>query len=148
MSVHSVPRHPNARRDRIVNKHLHLYLSRRESQIMDVLFRLGEANVSDVVAEMPDDASYNSVRVTLRILETKGYVRHRNDGPRYLYAPAHSTEQVKRSATRHLLRTFYEGSPSRAVLGVLGMSAGKLTPEDLDEISTWIEEAKKKAANN
>lgn len=128
-----------------MEEQLHLYLSRRESQIMDVLFRLGEASVSEVVSRMPDKPSYNSVRVTLGILETKGYVRHREDGPRYLYSPAQPTEQVKRSATRHLLHTFYEGSPSRAVLGVLGMSAAKLSPQDLDEIAAWIESAKKKS---
>lgn len=124
---------------------LHLHLSRRESQIMDVLFRLGEASVSDVVARMPDDPSYNTVRVTLGILENKGYVRHREDGPRYLYSPAQSLEQVKRSATRHLLQTFYQGSPSRAILSLLGMSAKHLTQEDLDEIAGWIEEAKKQS---
>lgn len=112
---------------------------------MDVLFRLGEGSVSDVVARMPDTPSYNSVRVTLRILEEKGYVKHRKDGPRYVYSPAQSTEQVKRTATRHLLQTFYEGSPSRAVLGVLGMSSKRLTAEDLEEITAWIEEAKRKA---
>ncbi len=124
---------------------LHLHLSRRESQIMDVLFRLGEASVSDVVKGMPDEPSYNTVRVTLGILENKGYVRHREEGPRYLYSPAQSLEQVKRSATRHLLQTFYEGSPSRAILSLLGMSVKHLSQEDLDEIATWIEEAKKRA---
>lgn len=123
---------------------LHLHLSRRESQIMDALFRLGEASVSDVVRKMPDDPSYNTVRVTLGILENKGYVRHRQEGPRYLYSPAQSLEHIKRSATRHLLQTFYEGSPSRAILSLLGMSAKSLTDEDLDEIAGWIEEAKKR----
>lgn len=112
---------------------------------MDVLFRLGEASVSGVVALMPDEPSYNTVRVTLGILENKGYVRHREEGPRYLYSPAQSLEKVKRLATRHLLQTFYEGSPSRAILSLLGMSAKHLTEEDLDEIAGWIEEAKRKA---
>lgn len=125
-----------------IDELLHLHLSRRESQIMDALFRLGEASVSAVVAKMPDDPSYNTVRVTLGILENKGYVRHREDGPRYLYSPAHSLEQVKRSATRHLLRTFYDGSPSRAILSLLGMSEKKLSEADLDEIAEWIAEAR------
>lgn len=112
---------------------------------MDVLFRLGEASVSDVVAGMPDEPSYNTVRVTLSILENKGYVRHREDGPRYLYSPAQSLEKVKRLATRHLLQTFYEGSPSRAILSLLGMSAKHLSQDDLNEIAGWIEEAKRKA---
>lgn len=112
---------------------------------MDVLFRLGEASVSDVVSEMPDDPSYNTVRVTLGILETKGYVRHRQDGQRYLYSPSQSLEQVKRSATRHLLHTFYDGSPSRAILSLLGMSARSLSESDLDEIAGWIDEAKRRS---
>lgn len=131
-----------------MNDLLHLHLSKRESQIMDVLFRLGEASVSDVVAGMPDDPSYNTVRVTLGILENKGYVRHREEGPRYLYSPAQSLEQVKRSATRHLLQTFYEGSPSRAILSLLGMSAKALSEEDLDEIASWIEAARERAESN
>ncbi len=112
---------------------------------MDVLFRLGESSVSDVVARMPDEPSYNTVRVTLGILEHKGYVRHREVGPRYVYSPAQSLEKVKRLATRHLLQTFYEGSPSRAILSLLGMSAKHLTQEDLDEIAGWIEAAKERA---
>ena len=110
---------------------------------MDVLYRLGDGSVSDILARMPESPSYNTVRVTLGILERKGYVRHREDGQRYVYAPTQSLEHVKRSATRHLLQTFYEGSPSLAILNLLGMSDQKLSEEDLDEIAGWIAEAKK-----
>ena len=110
---------------------------------MDILYRLSRGSVSEIQAQMPDDPSYNTVRVTLGILERKGYVQHQEDGQRYLYAPTQSLEHVKRSATRHLLRTFYQGSPSRAILNLLGMSDQKLSEEDLDEIAGWIEAAKR-----
>lgn len=112
---------------------------------MDVLYRLGEASVSDVVQRMPDEPSYNTVRVTLGILEKKGFVKHRQEGARYVYAPAVSLEKAKRSAVRHLLQTFFEGSPPKAILAMLGMSSQRLSKEDLDEIAGWIEEARKEA---
>jgi BlaI family penicillinase repressor len=121
------------------------HLSRRESQIMDIVYRLGEASVADVHQRMPDQPPYNSVRVTLGILEKKGYVRHRQEGQRYLYAPVVSPEKAKRSALRHLLKTFCEGSSSRAILTLLDMSSTRLSKEELDEIAEWIEQARKEA---
>jgi predicted transcriptional regulator len=128
-----------------MSKPLHIQLSRRERQIMDVIFRLGEASVSDVVDRMPDEPAYNTVRVTMGILEKKGYLKHRQDGQRYLYVPTVPLDNAKRSAVSHLLQTFFDGSPSKAVLAMLGMSANRLSKEDLDEISGWIEDARKEA---
>lgn len=126
-----------------MNGPLHTHLSRRESQIMDVLYRLGEASVAEVVARIPDTPAYNSVRVTLGILEKKGVVQHRQDGPRYVYRPVLSPDKATRSAVGHLLRTFFDGSPSKAILTLLDMSSDRLSQDELDELAAWIEHAKK-----
>ena len=128
-----------------MSKPLHTHLSRRESQIMDIIYRLGEASVSDVVARMPDKPAYNSVRVTLGILEKKGFVRHRQDGQRYIYRPAVSPEKATESAVSHLLRTFFGGSPSKAILTLLDMSSERLSQTDLDQLAEWIEHARKES---
>ncbi len=128
-----------------MNKPLHTHLSRRESQIMDLVYRLGEASVADIVSQMPDSPAYNSVRVTLSILERKGYVKHRRETRRYFYAPVLAPETATRSATRHLLKTFFGGSPSRAILTLLDMSVARLSREELVEISQWIEKAREEA---
>ena len=127
-----------------MSKPLHTHLSRRESQIMDIVYRLGEASVADVVRLMPDEPAYNSVRVTLGILEKKGYVRHRKEGPRYLYAPVVAPDTATRSALNHLMKTFFSGSPSKAILTLLDMTSTRLSDDELKEIADWIEEAKKK----
>ncbi|HET8656405.1 MAG TPA: BlaI/MecI/CopY family transcriptional regulator [Longimicrobiaceae bacterium] len=124
---------------------LHLHLSRRESQIMDVVYHLGEASVAEVVERMPDGPSYNTVRNTMAILERKGHLRHRREGQRYLFAPADSVDQAKRSAMSHLLHTFFQGSLPSAVLALLGTSDRRLTEEELDEIAAYIERARKEA---
>ena len=128
-----------------MKKPLHTHLSRRESQIMDLVYRLGEASVADIVAHIPDRPSYNSVRVTLGILERKGYVKHRREKRRYLYAPVVAPDTATRSAMRHLLKTFFGGSPSRAILTLLDMAAARLSKEELSEISQWIDKAKEEA---
>jgi BlaI family transcriptional regulator, penicillinase repressor len=94
-------------------------LSRRQRQIMDVLFRCGEATVADVVAELPDRATYSAVRAVLRTLEDKGHVRHRADGPRYVYAPTLARETARRTAAAHLVTTFFDGSTVQAVAALL-----------------------------
>ncbi|NIR45621.1 MAG: BlaI/MecI/CopY family transcriptional regulator [Gemmatimonadetes bacterium] len=115
-------------------------LSRRERQIMNIVYRLGEASVADVVDRMDGDPGYDSVRVTLGILEKKGHVEHRQEGRRYIYSPTVPHEKASRSAARSLIHTFFRGSPSRAILTLLGMS--KLSREELDEIARVIEEEK------
>lgn len=126
---------------------MHLHLSRRESQIMDIVYRLGEASVSDVVARMPDRPAYNTVRNKLAVLEEKGHLQHRREGKRYLYTPTVPAARARRSAARHLLDTFCNGEPTQAILTLLGVSARKLTPEDLDEIAEWIDDARRDAAS-
>jgi predicted transcriptional regulator len=116
-------------------------LSRREREIMEILYRLGEASAADVVGRMDPDPGYDSVRVTLGILEKKGHVKHRQDGRRYVYTPTVPHETASRSAIRNVLHTFFRGSPSRAILALLGMS--KLSREELDVIAQWIEEERK-----
>lgn len=108
---------------------------------MNVLYRLGEASVADVSGRLEHGAGYDSVRVTLRILEKKGHVTHRRDGRRYIYSPTVPHEAASQSAIRNLLRTFFHGSPSRAALALLGMA--RLSQEELDEIAERIEEVRK-----
>jgi BlaI family transcriptional regulator, penicillinase repressor len=120
-------------------KPVHLHLSRRERQIMDIVFALGEASVSEVVARMPDEPGYNTVRNTMGILERKGHLNHRKDGHRYLYRPIESVEVARRSAVHHLLETFFHGSLPAAVVAMLGNRGRKLSKEELDEIAEIIE---------
>ncbi|HKY61019.1 MAG TPA: BlaI/MecI/CopY family transcriptional regulator [Gemmatimonadota bacterium] len=121
-------------------------LSRLERNIVDALYRLSEGAVADVLRVMPGEPSYDSVRVTLGILEKKGYVTHRREGARYVYRPTVSAEQARGQAARHLTRTFFGGKPSRAILTLLDMSAGQMTRDELDEIAVRIERASRKAA--
>jgi len=118
-------------------------LSRRERQIMDVLYRLGEAGAAEVVDHLPDRPAYNSIRVTLGILERKGVVRHRREANRYLYTPTVPAETMRESALRHLVRTFFRGSSSKAVLTLLDSPSTRLSPEELSELAAWVEAAKR-----
>ncbi|MEO6066358.1 MAG: BlaI/MecI/CopY family transcriptional regulator, partial [Gemmatimonadales bacterium] len=90
-------------------------LTRRERQIMDVLFRQGEATVTEVMEALPDPPSYSAVRATLRILEEKGHIRHREEGPRYVFLPKVEPQRARRAALEHLLDTFFAGSAEQAV---------------------------------
>jgi BlaI family transcriptional regulator, penicillinase repressor len=118
-------------------------LSRRERQIIDVLYRLGEAGASEVVEHLPDPPAYNSVRVTLGILERKGMVRHRQEGARYIYAPTVPAEKARESAMRHLVRTFFRDSPSKAILTLLDSTSARLSPEELSQLAARIEAARR-----
>ena len=110
---------------------------------MDAVYHLGEASVADVVSRMSDEPGYNTIRNTMAILERKGYLRHRREGQRYLYTPRRPVEQAKRSALRHLLHTFFDGSLPQAVIALMGASQDRLTDEDLNEIARFIERARK-----
>jgi predicted transcriptional regulator len=123
-------------------KSVYLHLSRRESQIMDVVYHLGEASVADVVARMPDRPGYNTIRNTMAILEKKGYLRHRQEGQKYFYEPASPVELAKHSAVSHLIDTFFNGSLPHAMHALLGTDERRLTREDLDEIARLIEDAR------
>lgn len=120
---------------------LHDRFSRRERQIMDAVYALGEATAAEVVERLGEPAAYDSVRVTLGILEKKGFLDHRQDGPRHVYFPTVPAEEAQQSAMSHLLSTFFGGSPSRAILAFLDMTESRLSKEELDEISEWIEKA-------
>jgi BlaI family transcriptional regulator, penicillinase repressor len=120
-----------------------IQLSRRERQIMDVLYRQGKATAADVREGMPDPPSYSAVRAMLRILEEKGHVRHEQDGPRYLYLPTVGRERAKRSALRHLVNTFFEGSAEQVVAALLDVSAPELSDAELARLSAMIEKARK-----
>lgn len=119
----------------------HTRLSRREREIIEIVYRLGEASVAEVVGRMEHDPGYDSVRVTLGILEKKGHVKHRREGRHYVYSPTVPHEAASRTAIRNVLHTFFRGSPSRAILALLGMS--RLSREELDEIAKRIEEERK-----
>ena len=111
---------------------------------MDVLHRLRRAGVSEIREALPEEASYNSVRVTLSILERKGRVRHRAEGRRYVYAPTTTPERARSSALKHLLSTFFQDDASRAVSTLLGMKSEELSDDDLKRIAALIEAEKKR----
>lgn len=117
-------------------------LSRRERQIMDILYERGKATAAEVRAAMEDAPSYSAVRAMLRTLEEKGHVHHEMDRLKYVYLPSLGKEKAKRSAVKHLLRTFFGDSPEQIVAALLDVSARKLTPEELNRMSEMIERAK------
>lgn len=119
-------------------------LGRRERQIVDVLYRLGRAPAAEVLRELPDPPSYSAVRGMLRLLEEKGFVTHDWDGPRHVYRPAGDPRQVRRTAARHLLRTFFNDSMESAVAALLGASDKPLTDRDLARLSDLIERHRRK----
>lgn len=118
-------------------------LSRRERQIMDVIFRTGEATVSDVLAGLPEPPSYSAVRATLGILEEKGLVRHHKDGRRFVYSATIPRRKALRSALRHMLNTFFDGSTEGAMAALLQMNSTDLSSEALARIKKIIEETEK-----
>jgi BlaI family transcriptional regulator, penicillinase repressor len=122
----------------------YLDLGRRERQIMDVIYRLGRASVTDVIEQISDPPSYSTVRAMMGKLEEKGHLSHEQDGPRYVYFPAHAREEATRSALRRMLRTFFDGSPTKAVAAVLDVSGRPLTPEELNELAGLIEDARRR----
>ena len=127
-------------------KTLHAVLSRRERQIIDILYRRGRATAAEVMEDLPGDSSYSTVRTQLRVLEGKGHVRHEQDGQRYIYSPAVARGTVRRSALKHLVETFYEGSVEQAVAALLGGEGSRLTDEQLDRIEDLIKRARKEGA--
>ncbi|MCC7184621.1 MAG: BlaI/MecI/CopY family transcriptional regulator [Acidobacteria bacterium] len=126
-----------------MSRTLHTALSRRERQIMDILFRRGRATAAEVMAELPNDPSYSTVRTQLRVLEQKGHVRHEQDGLRFIYTPIVARQTARKSALRHVIETFFDGSPEKAVAALLGGEATKLSDEELDRIASLINKARK-----
>jgi predicted transcriptional regulator len=117
-------------------------LGARERQILDVIFHLGEASVADVLRLMPDPPSYSSVRTMIRLLETKGFLKHRARGAKYVYRPTQSLETASNVAVLHVLKTFFRGSATDALAAILNVSSDKLTDEDLARMKQLIERAR------
>ena len=117
-------------------------LSRRERQIMEIVYRRGEVTAAEILADLPDPPSYSAVRGLLRILVEKQHLRHREDGPRYVYSPVVTREKARTKAVADLLDTFFDGSAAEAAAALLGSSRRKLSTEDLDELDALIAEAR------
>ena len=117
-------------------------LSRRERQIMDILYRRGSATAAEIKDELPEPPSYSAVRAMLRILEEKGHLRHHSDGPRYIFTPVVSRPMAQKSALKNMIRTFFDGSATQAVAALLDMSARNLSDDELDQLSKLVEQAK------
>lgn len=116
-------------------------LSRRERQIMDVVYRLGRATAADVLDGMPEPPSYSAVRTMLRLLEEKGHLRHEQDGPRYVYVPTVARDRARRSALDHLVRTFFDGSTEDVVAALLARG-DRPSDEELERLARLIEQAR------
>ena len=123
-----------------------LSLARRERQIMDALYRRGRATAAEVMHDLPGEPSYSTVRTQLRVLEEKGHVTHAEDGPRYVYAPAVPRNAARRSALRHLVDTFFDGSAENLVAAILGNEASKLSDEELDRIAGLVDSARREGS--
>jgi BlaI family transcriptional regulator, penicillinase repressor len=112
---------------------------------MDVLYRRQAATVAEVLADLPDEPSYSTVRAQLRVLEEKGHVRHQEEGLRYRYVPVVSRGEARRSALRHLVDTFFAGSGSGAAAALIDGEAARMSREELDRLAQRIEKARKES---
>jgi len=126
-----------------MTKDAHIHLSRRERQIMDIIYQQGQATAAEVMENLPDPPSYSAVRAMLRLLEEKGILKHQQDGPRYVYLPTVHREKARQSALKQMLQTFFDGSAEEAVAALLDLSRPRLSGEELDRLSKLIEEARK-----
>lgn len=118
-------------------------LTRRERQIMDIIYRLGRATAQDVLSHLDDPPSYSAVRALLRLLEERGHVRHVADGQKYVYLPAVGRSDARRSALAHVVRTFFGGSVEQTIATLVDSSRSKLSKVELDRLSDLIEKARK-----
>ena len=121
----------------------HRTLSRRERQIMDILYQRGRASAAEIHQALPDPPTYSAVRAKLRVLEEKGHVRHEEESLHYVYLPTVARDSARKSALRHMVTTFFEGSVEQTVAALIDLSAARLTAEKLDNIAVIIEQAKK-----
>ena len=121
----------------------HRNLSRRERQIMDILYQRGRATAQEILDAMPDPPTYSAVRAKLRVLEEKGHIRHQEEALRYVYLPVIARESARKSALRHMVSTFFQGSVEETVAALLDLSSANLKSEDLDRITKLIELARK-----
>jgi BlaI family transcriptional regulator, penicillinase repressor len=127
-------------------KSTHATLTRRERQIMDVLYRRGRATAAEVMEDVSGEPNYSTVRTQLRVLEDKGHVRHEEQGLRYIYMPAVARRAARKSALKHLMDTFFDGSAEQVVAAVLGGEAARLSEDDLRRIADLVEKARKESA--
>ena len=121
-------------------------LSRRERQILDILYAKGSATAAEVREALPDAPSYSAVRALLRILEEKGHIRHEQDGPRYVYLPTVAPERAQKTALRHVLQTFFNGSAEQALSALLDESDTRLSDHELDRLAKVIDRARRSGA--
>lgn len=126
----------------MVEQMKHSSLTKRERQIMDVLYRLGRGTAGDVMERLPGAPSYSTVRTQLRVLETKGHVRHEEEGLRYVYMPTVPRHAARRSALKHLVDTFFEGSSAKVVAALLGGEGARLSDEELTRIADLVKHAR------
>ncbi len=124
---------------------MHAVLTKRERQIMDRLYRLGRATANEVLEGLPGAPSYSTVRTQLRVLEAKGHVRHEAEGLRYVYIPTVPRHSARRSALKHLVETFFDGSNANVVAALLGGEASKVTDDDLDRILELVRTARRES---
>src|SRR5438132_13089643 len=126
-----------------MTKASHLNLTRREREIMDILYRRGRATAGEVMADLSGDPNYSTVRTQLRVLEEKGHIRHEEEGLKYVYVPAVPRRAARKSALRHLVDTFFDGSAEQVVAAVLGGEAARLSDDDLKRIADLVAKARK-----
>ena len=124
----------------------HHDLSRRERQVVDILYTQGRATAAEVQSALPDPPSYSAVRAMLRILEEKGHIRHEQDGPRYVYLPTVGRDRAKKTALRHVLQTFFNGSAEQALSALLDESDSRLSDRELDRLAELIDRARRTGA--
>ena len=122
----------------------HNNLSRRERQIIDILYAQGRGTAAEVQAALPEPPSYSAVRAMLRILEDKGHVTHQQDGPRYVYVPTLPREDAQESALQRMMSTFFDGSPSKAVAAILDMSEAELSDNEIEQMAKLVEQARRR----
>lgn len=118
-------------------------LSRRERQIMDIIYELKEASAAQVNERLPNAPSYSAVRALLKVLENKGHITHKQDGPRYVFSPTLSREKARQTALRHLQKTFFNGSTEEVMAALLDISEDDLSEEDYRRLQALIEKARK-----
>ena len=117
-------------------------LTRRERQILDILFNLGRATANEVLERLPDPPTYTTIRGLLRVLESKGHARHEDDGGRYVYYPTVAKQRAAKSAIGHVVQTFFDGSPSRAMAALLGSE--RVSDEEIEQLAKLVESARRK----
>ena len=124
---------------------IHTTLTKRERQIMDALYRRGRATANEIMDDLPGSPSYSTVRTQLRVLEGKGHVGHESDGVRFVYTPTTPRRTARRSALKHLVDTFFEGSSAKVVAALLGGEGAQLSADELERIDDLVRQAREES---